>query len=73
MNKVIELLKHGEKFEVKLSETLEVLKIAVNKLKEYATEDIEANLNGYGCLTEPHKFIKNVVEKANKIIMEDVE
>jgi len=58
MNKVIELLKHGEKFEVKLSETLEVLKIAVNKLKEYATEDIAANLSGTGCFTDPHEFIE---------------
>jgi len=70
--KVIDLLKRGEKYEKKLYKTLEVLKIAVNKFKEYATEDTIANLYGYGCFGNPHKFIKNVVEKANKIIMEEV-
>jgi len=72
LDKVIELLKRGEKYEAKLSKTLEVLEIAINKLKEYANEDIIANLNGCGCFTDPHKFIKDVVEKANKIIMEEV-
>lgn len=49
-------------------EVIEILKEVKDKLEEYAQHDDVAKGNGYGCFSDPFKFIKPTINKIDEFL-----